>query len=232
MKLILLFGLSKPFAIADMRIGIVIGKRAIIEQINGILATTSLFTPVLLQSSVLALFSCEHSRIIDYLAMNAQFYKTKRNILLACLMGFEKLQIEQSEIDETKLIIEQIIRPKKYDETMIKLFFSIGLSEYLTVCCIPAAGFFVIVNCQPFLQSIGRQYNMKTSLEVALFLSYFYRIRVIPEEMMGVDLQQTTSPQLLRLSYSINSENIVEAAFTIFSGLFKLKTSTTSPTKK
>ncbi|CAF2979130.1 unnamed protein product [Rotaria sp. Silwood2] len=228
MKLILLFGLSKPFAIADMRIGIAIGKRAIIEQINGILATTSLFTSVFLQSSISAVFSLEHSRIIDYLAMNAHHYKTKRNILLTCLMGFNQLEyqrtIEQSEIDETKFILEKIIRQKKYDETMIKLFVAIGLSEYFTVCCIPTAGFFIIVNCERFLQSIGRHYKIKSSFEVALFLSHFYRIRVIPEEIMGIDPQQTTPPQLLRLSYSINNENIVEAAFTIFSGLFELKT--------
>ncbi|CAF3781901.1 unnamed protein product [Rotaria sordida] len=229
MKSILLFGLSKPFAVADMRIGFAIGKRAVIDEINIILTVTSCFTPILLQSSISVLFSLEHSKLTDYLAMNAHLYKTKRNLLLACLMGFDKIQyertIEQSEIDETKLILEQIIQEKKYNETTVKFFRSIGLSKYFTICCIPAAGFFVIVNCQPFLQSIGRQYNLKTSFDVALFLSYFYRIRVVPEEMMGIDLQQTTSSQLLRLSYTISNENIVEATFTIFSTLFKLNTS-------
>ena len=229
-KSVLLFGLSKPFAIADIRVGFAIGKRSLIEQINVISFSTSCFTPVLFQSSLSTLFPEEYTKITDYLAINAHVYKTKRNLLLACLMGFEKLQyertIEQSELDETKFLLEQITQQKKYDKSMIKSFFSIGLSKYFTVCCIPEAGFFIIVNCQPFLQTVGRQYNIKTSLEVALFLSYFYRVRVVPEEMMGVDLQQTTSPQLLRLSYSISNENIIEAAFTIFSASFQFNTIT------
>lgn len=229
-KSVLLFGLSKPFAIADMRVGFAIGKKAMIDQINVILFTTSCFTPVLFQSSLSTLFPEEHTKITDYLATNAHVYKTKRNLLLACLMGVDKFQyertIERFELDETKFLLEQITQQKKYDKSMIKAFFSVGLSKYFTVCCVPEAGFFIIVNCQPFLQSIGQQYNIKTSFEAALLLSYFYRVRVVPEEMMGVDLQQTTSPQLLRLSYSISNENIVEAAFTIFSASFQSNTMT------
>ena len=235
LKVFLLFSLSKPFAIADVRVGIVIARKELIEQINSIIESTIVFIPNMLQSGIFSLFSTEYVNIMNYLSINSSEFMLKRNILLVCICGKDKLKdichsidssihgFNQTKLDEALLIIREIFQIKKFSKILTESFITHGLSNYFELTYIPLAGFFLIINCELFLKTIGFYYNMKTSFEVALFLSYFYRIRVIPEELMGLAKDKDDKSKLLRLSYSIQNESIVTRTFAIFNRLSKLK---------
>lgn len=118
--------------------------------------------------------------------------------------------------------LNEALSSDEYQNMLINSFLQRGLSDYFEIQNDPEASFFLMINCQKLInQSAVGPIKITNSFDVSALLSFFFGLRPLPAEAMGV--QETYKHNILRLSFSIEISLIIPLLFTAFIGLQQLK---------
>jgi hypothetical protein len=175
-------------------------------------------------------------------------YLMKKQLMIFCFEGKKSQELDEA----TKVKSEEICKSYIFDyltyrvknesicltstqlnqseciADLILEFVSKGLSDWFTVTYNPVAGFFIIADCKklidlPSLMGI----KLDRSFDVFAFLAYFFGVRFIPAESMGIEGKSHCS--LLRVSFSCDMQFIVIGLFSLFLGINHFIQSPTVP---
>ncbi|AZD55808.1 hypothetical protein C4K19_4025 [Pseudomonas chlororaphis subsp. aurantiaca] len=216
-----LLGLSKPFALAGHRIGILLTSEPL-EPLQRLVESSAGFVPPASQLAAAAVLGAPSEHLASYLdAANNdpdEGYAIKRRIMLMLLKGrhtgnvlpyereaiLARLHAELAEVamclDVTKQACEQFL-----DE---------GLSRLVELAHDPEMGIFILVSCKPCIDlAWAKHLGVKTSFDFFAWAAYFCGVRTIPEESMGSAWQDA---HLLRLSLSPAVGTLVKSAFLLW----------------
>ncbi|MFL6335039.1 MAG: aminotransferase class I/II-fold pyridoxal phosphate-dependent enzyme [Pyrinomonadaceae bacterium] len=247
-----LLGVSKPLAIANCRLGILLGERDAMHGLYRIVENSVGFVSTLLQRGLLKAFS-EPEALDEYLAANWSEpggYRRKKNLMLACMEGGSSPNLDPDSRDISRQNIldgvseffawkraqgvelydadyqfadgQCAATPPDYQRRVADDFVKEGLSRWLEVCTSPDCGFFVIVDCRRLLE---RCHLRKPRLTCGFDVFALFAV------LFGVrtipeecmgDLDFTDSHRL-RFSYSVPTETIIRACVTLYLGMTHLE---------
>jgi len=205
-----LFGLSKPMAIANLRLGLMIVEKEHYERVNRALESTTGYVSSLLQRALLkTLHSDEFS---DYVIKYSYEYETRYKFMHRFLTG------EPSEIDElAHEVVNSVIKHYCNLSPFVNDFLKYGLKRWLKPIAHPTAGFFNVISCKPLLNmEIFKQLGITSSLDVFALLAYMFDLRSIPEEAMRPAGKYGFR---LRFAFSPNPEVVALLFLRTFAGL-------------
>jgi aspartate/methionine/tyrosine aminotransferase len=247
-----LLGVSKPLAIANCRLGILLGEREAMHGLYRVIENSVGFVSTLLQRGLLEAFS-EPEALDEYLAANwsgPDGYRRKKNLMLACMEGGSSPHLDADSRDISRQNIfdgvleffawkraqgvelydadyqsadgRRAATPSDYQRRVADDFVKEGLSRWLEVCTSPDCGFFVIVDCRRLLE---RWRLPKPPLSSAFDVFALFAV------LFGVrtipeecmgDLDFTSSRRI-RFSYSVPAETIIRACVTLYLGMTQLE---------
>ncbi|MEH0542269.1 aminotransferase class I/II-fold pyridoxal phosphate-dependent enzyme [Streptomyces sp. B21-105] len=226
-----LLGLSKPFGLANCRVGLLVTDTDDGYQLGRLVETSAGWMPTFHQIALRDLLA--DKEVERYLRENSSAsqdsYAAKCTVALAVLRGrrhdptlSEDGFAHVSRIaDETA---EELFGPfGSYPHaagvpirSLVDDFLADGLSAWLSVPRPPEAGFFVMADCTSLITSeLGRALDLRSAFDVFALFTHFAGVRTIPEEAMTV-ASLSTDTKLLRLSFSVPSRTWVHACFLIF----------------
>ena len=235
-----LFGLSKPFGLANVRIGLMLVAREDVKRIERLVENTVGFVSLAAQRTAASALSADGDNARTYLLRASEDaengYEARLQMLLLMLRGNAgERVIEPNAVAErvTSLALGLLAAKRAAgtdvtgdatrDEDLVERFLAEGLARWFVLPFTPQAGFFVVVSCRPLLESgiLQKLGMMKPcAFDVFAFLAYALGVRTIPEEGMRTAHSDT---HLLRMAFSPTAKVLVESLFTIYVSLLFLE---------
>jgi len=217
-----LFGMSKPFGLADVRIALLLAPRGYARAIMKGVERTLGWPSNAVQNAVGKML--RDASLLDHIDLTNASLTGSLDVMVRCLSGrgaphpaHDGLTFDATLSDAVQSDrLLDLSAGLGLDAARQKLRFEdTGLSDYFDIHVRPTAGFFLFVDCQrllarPWAASLG----LATSLEVFSFLRTFVGIRTIPEEAMTT-ISSNRRRTLLRLSFAPDPYFIVEALFAL-----------------
>lgn len=249
-----LIGVSKPLAIANCRLGILLGEASAMTGLYRLLENSVGFVSTLLQRGLLRAFS-EPATLDLYLAGNwtaPDGYRHKRNLLIACLEGCASPILEPEwgesgrravadgvleffawkrsqgvELFDPDYLFPDGTRatdPADFQSRVAASFSEEGLSRWLEVCAVPDCGFFIIVDCRKLLHR-WRSCEPRLTCAFDVFAMFAMLFGVRTIPEECMGDLGFSGAYRLRLSYSVQAETIIRACVTLYLGLAQLERS-------
>jgi hypothetical protein len=251
LNLFSLVGLSKPFFISDWRIGALICRKVVIDDISRLIQLSVSRIPSLFVTPLLTLFTGDNTKIRAFLHekwREESGYALQRDIMMYCLTGHTKTTCVNS---ERKNFCKQIVEKEIYHfleycfEKQIPLF---GTETTILPSPndIPSEGGVaqIVANylangCSEYLNIIHYPNSgfylfgdceklfdlnilgVQNTKQFYLFLRFWIGVNIIPEEWTGSYYVQGT--RLARFSFSITARSIVWNCFLMHILLDQLK---------
>jgi aspartate/methionine/tyrosine aminotransferase len=234
-----LFGLSKPFGLANVRIGMMVTAASDVPRLRRIVENHVGFVPLATQrcaAAVLGTPSGEMAALLSHHNLDREEgYETRMRLLLGLLEG--SWSSDDSELrDRARVVALNFLQAKREDgveccpvtqyEAVVESFLRLGLTRWFEVRHRPDAGFFVILDCARLLDSrlLDRAgLPASGSFDVFAFLAYGLGVRTIPEEAMGPSGSECRH---LRVACSPTVRVLVETVFTTYLALMYLESVT------
>ncbi len=243
-----LLGVSKPFALSGMRLGMAISSKEKIEELQGRIENSIGFISPIFQKALIELFESPTNQIQEFFKKNNTHdewgYSLKRKLSIYLLEGASTTKLSEKEKNPIRLIIFKEIKllVKKWEDlgvsfsdtdlkkpfdrqhrvSLVDRFMEEGLSDFFDIVRDAEAGFFFILNCQKLINK-GKIGPVKIccSFDVFALLSYFFGLKLFPSEAMG--LQHGSNCNQLRYSFSSDVSLIVSLFFTAYLGIKQLE---------
>lgn len=237
-----LFGLSKPFGIAGLRLGVAFSDPLTMKDIDRRIENEIGFISPMFHKVLSSIFLAPKKDIDDYLFKknldSDEGYLLKKQLMIFCFEGDESKKLSESVKIACKEICKKYIseylsyriknesislilndhNQAKCVEDILLNFVSKGISEWFEITHNPVAGFFIIADCSKLMNaSFLGEVHLNSSFDVFAFLAYFFGVRFIPAESMGIENKADCS--LLRVSFSCDIQFIVVGLFSLFLGI-------------
>jgi hypothetical protein len=228
-----LFGLSKPFGLANIRVGVMLVAREDVKRIERLVENVIGFTPLVAQRTAAAALTAGGDAARSYLdtASNdpENGYSARLNLFVAMLRGRPHRTVPGADPAEGRIarLARNLLEAKRaagvevsggpaHDAELVEDFLATGLSRWLDLPYEPECGFFAVVSCRPLLASgllerLGLP--QPRAFDVFAFLAYALGVRTIPEEGMAPAHRDT---HLIRMAFSVTPQVLVESLFTIY----------------
>ena len=244
-----LIGLSKPLAIANCRLGLMLGPKRAMSPFFRALQSSIGFVPAMLQAGLRGALA-ESERLQRYLDANwsgPHGYDANRVLLLACFQGccaggeatgceerisqgvkrfFAARRAAGVELYDPNHVFPDGTRattPREYQRLATEAFMAEELQRWFAVARVPDCGFFLIADCRPLLQRWGRRRPaLAGAFDVFALCAVLFGVRTIPEECMG-NLRFAGGSYRLRFTYSVPADRLIAASFTLYLGLQQLE---------
>ncbi|MFI6820238.1 aminotransferase class I/II-fold pyridoxal phosphate-dependent enzyme [Micromonospora sp. NPDC050187] len=229
-----LLGLSKPFGMANIRVGLMLVDRRDVKRLRRLVENSVGFVPLVAQRAAAAALGLHRQRADDYLhrASHDPYlgYENRLTMFRAMLRGTAVQPVPEHVETEIRRYALALLGEKRAagtevtgdtdgDRRLVDEFLQEGLSRWFTLAHEPEAGFFGVVDCRPLLArgTLTRAgIEARTAFDVFAFLAYTLGVRTIPEEGMRLPTNRT---RLLRMSFSPAPRMLVECLFSVYSGL-------------
>jgi aspartate/methionine/tyrosine aminotransferase len=208
-----MLGLSKPMAIANLRLGLLFVDKAHFVRANRSIESTTSYVSVLLQR-VLATALCAGG-FDDYIAdhsWGSRGYEAREKLMYRLLTG------QSSELDDAaRTVVHSVAANSPMLEPFVEDFLRQGLMRWFRPFTRSEAGFFQVISCAPLLDlATFRRLGIASSFDVFALLAYVFDLRTIPEECMRPGRPAGTR---LRIAFSPDSEVVARLFLRTFAGL-------------
>jgi len=207
-----LLGLSKPMAVANLRLGLLLVDDEHYERPHRALEATTGYVSALLQRTLAHALAADGYD--EYTAANScgpQGYEYRRDLMHRLLGGGSR---------DDPGTVEFVRRAAAGDtelEPFVDAFLREGLRRWLRPVVTPVAGFFQLVSCAPLLDLPEfRALGIGSSFDVFALLAYLFDVRTIPEESMGPGAD---TGDTLRLAFSPDPEVLARLLLRTYRGL-------------
>jgi aspartate/methionine/tyrosine aminotransferase len=243
-----LLGLSKPLAIANCRLGLLIGPTDAVRPIYRITENSIGFVSTLLQQALRSAFQ-DLDQLDEYLHSNwvqPSGYRARRDLAIACLEGWRSPNLEDAfrracrdtilqgvsdffawkrgqgiEIYDEHHVFADGTRassPQEYQARIAQAFVLDGLRRWFELSTAPDSGFFLIVDCARLIRN-WRGRRPKADCAFDVFAFLAVLFGVRTiPEECMGDLNFAGSTRL-RLSFSVPQETLLRAMVTCYIGL-------------
>ncbi len=214
-----LVGISKPMAIANLRLGLLIADKDHEEAPRRTLESTGGFVSSILQRALAsALTSNEYGNYVTDNSWGPGGYGARGAIMRKLLTG-----CGSEPDDEVRTLVLAAAQREPALAPFADEFLARGLSRWLEPAGRPEAGFFEIVSCSPILAARQfRELGIRSSFDVFALLAYLFDLRTIPEEAMRPGPGPGTR---LRLAFSPDPAFVARLFLHAFGGLTLLEAS-------
>ena len=212
-----LVGVSKPMAIANLRLGLLIVDKDHEEAPKRALESTTGFVSSILQRALVAAFrSDDFGEYATWNSCGVDGYDSREELMYKLLTGGSS---------GTNESLQRLVRLAAQSEPTVKPFIgeflAYGLSRWIRPVGRPVAGFFYIVSCSPILSlRTFQEMGIRSSFDVFALLAYLFDFRTIPEEGMRPG---STAGTRLRLAFSPDPESVALLFLRTFAGLSLLE---------
>lgn len=210
-----LIGVSKPFAIANFRLGLLYVARHDYERVRRALESTTGYVSSFLQRTLAqALLADEYEDYIARLSWGPEGY-AEREVLMHRLLTGDKSDQEAN--IRAQVALTRAARQSPELSVFIDELLDSGLSRWFKPVIRPDAGFFYVISCERLLAlPVFRNLGINCSFSVFALLAYVFDFRSIPEEAMRSGLGAGTR---LRIAFSPPQDSIALRFLRVFAGL-------------
>jgi aspartate/methionine/tyrosine aminotransferase len=225
---LVLMGISKPFAVANMRLGVGLAKEPIASRLMRRVENSIGFVSRPLQLALADMLLAGDEALECFLEKgNSESdggYQRKLKLIYFGLEGWSSQRLSTKDKEMSEAVFREEIF-QFHDGPIAREFFEVGLSPWLEPVFDPDWGLFVIVDCQRAIRRFsGSRLPIRSSFDVFALLAFFCGVRSIPGETMGLE-KNGAEHQLLRLSFSCATSVLVKALYVAWVGLSKLESS-------
>lgn len=232
-----LLGLSKPFGLANCRVGLLVTDTDSGYQLGRLVENSAGWMSTFYQIALRDLLSSVE--IHEYLRWNSDdspdSYAKRCDLALAALRGHSHGPAASEDVvAQVRRLTYEVAGEflpstdtatggcDSQTSSLVEEFLQDGLTAWLSIPRMPDAGFFIMADCRPLLRSaLGRALDLRCAFDAFALLTYFVGVRTIPEEAMTV-APMAADTRLLRLSFSVPTRMWVRACFATFVRLRQL----------
>jgi aspartate/methionine/tyrosine aminotransferase len=230
-----LFGVSKPFALANARIGLMLVAAQDVSRLRRMVENAVGFVPLAAQRmAAAALGGSRPEASARYLAHASGAPETgygfRLSLLTLMLRGAAAVPPDPAvEAAVSRYALELLAAKRRAgtdvtggedgDRRLVAEFLADGLSRWFAPMNHPEAGFFQVVSCRRLLdRGTLRRVGLPafSAFDVFAFLAWALGVRTIPEEGMRLPTHGT---HLLRMAFSPRPRLLVESLLTTYAAL-------------
>ncbi|MBS0285875.1 MAG: pyridoxal phosphate-dependent aminotransferase [Proteobacteria bacterium] len=196
-----LYSLSKQYALANVRAGIALGPKSLIEPICTDIFNTNNTPNIYSREAFYSIFRWDNNQRLQYLKETNEIYAFRRDFAMALIQGVPK---KKSLEDKIKQALAELKITKEEQATLLQ-----GIPG-LKVQVTPNSGFFVTIDFSHYQGKYLGKVQLNQSRD---FRNAFYclsDVNTIPGELM----YQFEKP-VVRFSYSMTTKEILEGILRI-----------------